>query len=66
MTNGAIGLSIQRKEAWDKVTGAAKYTDDYIVPGYDIIEEWLQANICRCTSFDEIKQAIKSVLTQKP
>ncbi len=28
-----IGTSIQRKEAWDKVTGVAKYTDDYIVPG---------------------------------
>jgi len=29
----SIGKSIQRKEAWDKVTGVAKYTDDYIVPG---------------------------------
>lgn len=28
-----IGRSIQRKEAWDKVTAMAKYTDDYIVPG---------------------------------
>ncbi len=32
-TTVAIGRSIQRKEAWDKVTGDAKYTDDYIVPG---------------------------------
>lgn len=32
-TTVAIGRSIQRKEAWDKVTGMAKYTDDYIVPG---------------------------------
>lgn len=32
-TTVAIGRSIQRKEAWDKVTGIAKYTDDYIVPG---------------------------------
>ena len=32
-TSIAIGKSIQRKEAWDKVTGVAKYTDDYIVPG---------------------------------
>ncbi len=30
--------------------------DDYV------IEEWLQANICRCTSYDEIKQAVRSVL----
>lgn len=28
-----IGTSIQRKEAWDKVTGIAKYNGDYIVPG---------------------------------
>lgn len=32
-TTTAVGRSIQRKEAWDKVTGNAKYTDDYIVPG---------------------------------
>lgn len=32
-TIAAVGKSIQRKEAWDKVTGIAKYTDDYIVPG---------------------------------
>ncbi|HEX2945586.1 MAG TPA: xanthine dehydrogenase family protein molybdopterin-binding subunit [Clostridia bacterium] len=28
-----IGSSVERKEAWDKVTGVAKYTDDFIVPG---------------------------------
>jgi CO/xanthine dehydrogenase Mo-binding subunit len=28
-----IGTSLQRKEAWDKVTGTAQYTDDYFVPG---------------------------------
>ncbi len=28
-----IGSSVERKEAWDKVTGAAKYTDDFIIPG---------------------------------
>ncbi len=28
-----IGRNIQRKEAWDKVTGAAKYTADEIRPG---------------------------------
>ncbi|HEX9062568.1 MAG TPA: xanthine dehydrogenase family protein molybdopterin-binding subunit, partial [Clostridia bacterium] len=26
-------MNIQRKEAWDKVTGSARYTNDYIVPG---------------------------------
>lgn len=28
-----IGVSIPRKEAFDKVTGTAKYTDDFIHPG---------------------------------
>lgn len=32
-TTVAIGKSIQRKEAWNKVTGIAKYNDDYIAPG---------------------------------
>ncbi|MDT8903399.1 (2Fe-2S)-binding protein [Anaeroselena agilis] len=27
-----------------------------------VIEEWLQANVCRCTSYDEIKTAIAAVL----
>ncbi len=27
-----------------------------------IIVEWLQANICRCTSLEEIKQAARSIL----
>jgi CO/xanthine dehydrogenase Mo-binding subunit len=31
-TNG-IGVSIPRKEAFDKVTGAAKYADDFTSPG---------------------------------
>lgn len=28
----------------------------------ETIEEWLQSNICRCTSYEEIKEAVKSVL----
>lgn len=32
-TTSVIGKSIQRQEAWDKVTGNAKYTDDYIQQG---------------------------------
>ncbi len=32
--NTAIGKSIQRKDAWDKVTGKAKYTDDFPTTGY--------------------------------
>ena len=31
--NIAIGKSIRRKDAWDKVTGRAKYTDDLPMKG---------------------------------
>lgn len=29
-----------------------------------VIEEWLESNICRCTGYEEIKEAVKSVLDQ--
>lgn len=28
----------------------------------EVMQEWLQSNICRCTSYQEITEAIKSVL----
>lgn len=28
----------------------------------DIIAEWLQSNLCRCTSYEEIQAAVKSVI----
>lgn len=28
----------------------------------DVIEEWMQSNLCRCTGYQEIKEAIKTVL----
>ncbi|MFV3011653.1 (2Fe-2S)-binding protein [Clostridium botulinum] len=31
--------------------------DDYV------IEQWLQSNLCRCTGYQEIKTAIKSVIS---
>ncbi len=31
----------------------------------DVVEEWLQSNICRCTSYDEIKNAIAAILYNK-
>ena len=31
-----------------------------------VIEEWLQSNLCRCTGYAEIKDAIKSVMNKKP
>ena len=38
-----------------------------IDPGADdpAVREWLQSNLCRCTSYAEITQAVKSVLAAK-
>lgn len=30
--------------------------------GDDVIKEWLQSNLCRCTGYKEIKEAVKSVI----
>ncbi len=30
-----------------------------------VMEEWLQSNICRCTSYEEIREAARSVLQGK-
>jgi aerobic carbon-monoxide dehydrogenase small subunit len=30
--------------------------------GEDVIQEWLQSNICRCTSYQEIRAAVRSVI----
>lgn len=30
----------------------------------EVIQEWLQSNLCRCTSYEEIKKAVKSVLSK--
>ncbi len=32
--------------------------------GDDVINEWLQSNICRCTSYQEITEAVKAALKQ--
>ncbi|HML37659.1 MAG TPA: xanthine dehydrogenase family protein molybdopterin-binding subunit [Bacillota bacterium] len=57
-----------RKEAWDKVTGTAKYTDDYVIPG--ILHAKLVTSSCshgRIESID-ISEAskipgVKAILT---
>ncbi|WP_315117709.1 2Fe-2S iron-sulfur cluster-binding protein [uncultured Clostridium sp.] len=30
-----------------------------------VIEEWLQSNLCRCTGYEEIENAVKSILSGK-
>jgi len=30
----------------------------------EMIKEWLESNICRCTGYQEIAEAVKSVLTR--
>jgi aerobic carbon-monoxide dehydrogenase small subunit len=50
-------------------------TSGFIMNGHSLIEqhpdadeqtikEWLESNICRCTGYEEIEKAIKSVLEQ--
>ncbi len=39
----------------------ALQTQNPVQPAEDIIEEWLQANICRCTSYKEIRQAVQQM-----
>lgn len=36
-----------------------------VMPEELIIEEWLQSNLCRCTSYQEIRQAVHSMYNQK-
>jgi len=31
--------------------------------GEDVIQEWLQSNLCRCTGYEEISQAVKNLNT---
>jgi carbon-monoxide dehydrogenase small subunit len=31
----------------------------------EVIQEWLQSNICRCTSYEEIRAAVRSVMTHE-
>jgi aerobic-type carbon monoxide dehydrogenase small subunit (CoxS/CutS family) len=30
-----------------------------------VMEEWLQSNICRCTSYEEIREAARAILSKK-
>ncbi len=66
--NAAIGKSIQRKEAWDKVTGKARYTDDF--PTVGELSARLLTSTCAHASILRIDiskalalSGVKSVLT---
>lgn len=63
-----IGTSIKRKEAWDKVTGKAQYTDDLAVTG--VLSARLLTSTCahgKIQSIDISKalavEGVKSILT---
>ncbi len=47
------------------ITNAHALTTIYPKATDEIIEEWLESNICRCTGYHEILGAIKMVLTQQ-
>jgi CO/xanthine dehydrogenase Mo-binding subunit len=50
-----VGASVPRKEGWDKVTGAARYVDDVVLPGM-LYGATVRSNVARGTirniSFD--------------
>jgi CO/xanthine dehydrogenase Mo-binding subunit len=41
-----VGVSVPRKEGWDKVTGAARYVDDVVLPGM-LYGATVRSNIAR-------------------
>ncbi len=68
--NVALGKSIQRKDAWDKVTGKAKYTDDFPTTGTLcarlLTSTYAHARIISIDTREAIKlKGVESVLTGK-
>ncbi|MGI6402923.1 MAG: xanthine dehydrogenase family protein molybdopterin-binding subunit [Oscillospiraceae bacterium] len=66
--NYAIGKAVQRKEAWEKVTGKAQYTDD--LPGLDVLfarlltSPWAHGTIGRIDLSKALAvRGVKSILT---
>lgn len=66
--NLAIGKSIERKDAWDKVTGKAEYTEDFPVTG--ILSARLLTSTCAHASIKRIDiskalavRGVRSILT---
>lgn len=66
--NFAVNRSIERKEAWDKVTGKAQYTDDFpqtgILYGSLLTSTYAHAKIIRIDISKAVKmKGVKSILT---
>lgn len=66
--NTAIGKSVQRKEAWDKVTGKAQYTDDLPIAGILsarlLTSTCAHARILRVDTSNALKvTGVKAILT---
>ena len=38
----------------------------YTNPDADIVDAWMQSNICRCTCYEEISKSIRSVISKNP
>jgi carbon-monoxide dehydrogenase small subunit len=73
---GLLGSSVQKAfiEKWAIQCGYC--TSGFIVNAHaliethpdaddETIEEWLQSNLCRCTGYQEIKEAVKAALLEK-
>lgn len=37
-----------------------------VIPAENVIEEWLQSNLCRCTSYQEIRKAVHMMYEMPP
>lgn len=64
----AIGKSVQRKEAWDKVTGKARYTDDFPITGVLSVRlltsTYAHARILKIDTSEALRiPGVKAVLT---
>ncbi len=40
-------------------------TQTYPEADEETIKDWLQSNICRCTGYEEIREAVQSVLNRR-
>ena len=71
---GLVDQSIQQEFIKNWAIQCGYCSPGFILNGYalvsnnpdaddSVIDEWLESNICRCTGYQEIKEAVKSVLS---